>query len=180
MLACVSSPQNPAPLAALAVPRAHGAVRVKVLIQRVARASVTVDGERVSAIEKGLLLLVGVEHDDGEDEVRAAAEKLLTLRLFSDEEGRMNLDVQQVGGEALVVSQFTLCGSLRKGRRPSFTGAAEPEKAARLVEELALALETGGLRVGRGVFGADMKVELLNDGPVTFMLELPLGARRAG
>jgi D-tyrosyl-tRNA(Tyr) deacylase len=151
---------------------------VKVLLQRVSRASVTVDGEIVGAIGRGLLLFVGVEQGDGSEEVRAAADKISGLRVFSDDEGKMNLAVGEVGGGLLVVSQFTLAGSLRKGRRPSFDGAAEPALAERLVDELASAFEGKGLPVERGRFAADMQVELLNDGPVTFLLELPFAPRR--
>ncbi|MEM7243859.1 MAG: D-aminoacyl-tRNA deacylase [Acidobacteriota bacterium] len=152
---------------------------MKVLLQRVSRASVTVDDEVVGAIEKGLLLFVGVEQDDSETEVETAVSKLVGLRVFSDDRGRMNLDVKDVGGEVLVVSQFTLAGSLRKGRRPSFEGAAEPERARELVDLLAARLREAGLTVAEGRFAADMKVELLNDGPVTFLLDLPFGPRRS-
>jgi D-tyrosyl-tRNA(Tyr) deacylase len=151
---------------------------VKVLIQRVAHASVTV-GERVTGrIGRGLLLFVGVERGDGETEAAAAADKVAGLRVFSDAEGKMNLDVTQVDGSVLVVSQFTLAGSLRRGRRPSFDDAAPPDEAQRLVDLTCRHLRERGLTVAEGEFGADMKVELLNDGPVTFLLELPLGPRR--
>jgi D-tyrosyl-tRNA(Tyr) deacylase len=146
---------------------------MKMLVQRVASASVTVDGEVVGAIDRGLLLFVGVEHGDGPEQARAAAAKMATLRIFPDEEGRMNCDVAEAGGGVLVVSQFTLAGSIRKGRRPSFDGAAAPDVARPLVELLASELRALGLTVKEGVFGADMKVALLNDGPVTFLLELP-------
>ena len=171
MLACASEPRQRVPQA---VPGDH----VKVLLQRVSRASVTVDREVVGAIGRGLLLFVGVEREDAESEAEAAVEKVAGLRVFSDDEGKMNLSVGEVGGGVLVVSQFTLAGSLRKGRRPSFERAAEPARAAELVEAVASGLEGKGLEVARGRFAADMKVELLNDGPVTFLLELPLGPRR--
>lgn len=176
MLACAPTRRNSVHDA---VPGPARAVLMKVLIQRVSKASVRVAGETVGAIDRGLLLFVGVERGDGPAEAATAAEKVAGLRLFPDEDGKMNLDLREVKGAALVVSQFTLAGSLRKGRRPSFDAAAEPALAEALVEELALRLEERGLEVERGRFGADMKVELLNDGPVTFLLELPLGPRRS-
>jgi D-aminoacyl-tRNA deacylase len=160
-------------------PRA-GENPVKVLVQRVARASVTVSGRVVASIADGLLLFVGVEAGDGPEQARAAAAKMATLRVFPDGEGRMNLDVSERGGSVLVVSQFTLAGSIRKGRRPSFDGAAAPDLARPLVELVASELRARGLSVGEGIFGADMKVDLLNDGPVTFLLELPPGTPAAG
>lgn len=146
---------------------------VKVLIQRVARASVTVEGRVVSRIEHGLLLFVGVEKGDDDAASIAAADKLAALRIFADDAGKMNRDVRDVAGSALVVSQFTLAGSLARGRRPSFEPAAPPDVARALIDRLARELEARGVPVQEGVFGADMKVELLNDGPVTFVLELP-------
>jgi D-aminoacyl-tRNA deacylase len=144
---------------------------MRVVLQRVARASVTVHGERVAEIGAGLLLLVGAGREDLEDEPERLAEKIANLRIFADEAGKMNLALADVGGEVVVVSQFTLYGDVRKGRRPSWTGAADPGPAAERVEALALALERRGLSVGRGVFGAHMEVELLNDGPVTLVLD---------
>jgi D-tyrosyl-tRNA(Tyr) deacylase len=144
---------------------------MRVVLQRVSRASVTVDGERVAEIGAGFLLLVGAGREDLEDEPERLAEKIANLRVFADAEGKMNLALADVGGEVLVVSQFTLYGDVRKGRRPSWTGAADPGPAAERVEALALALERRGLKVGRGVFGAHMEVELLNDGPVTLVLD---------
>jgi len=144
---------------------------VRVVLQRVARASVSVDGERVASIGVGFLLLVGVGHDDGPAEAERLAEKVSALRVFADDAGKMNRGIADVGGEALVVSQFTLYADLRKGRRPSWTDAAEPGKAAELVDAFAAALERQGLPVATGVFGADMQVELLNDGPVTLVLD---------
>jgi D-aminoacyl-tRNA deacylase len=144
---------------------------VRVVLQRVARASVTVDGKRVSAIGTGYLLLVGIAAKDGPDEADKLAEKIVNLRVFADAEGKMNLALADIDGEALVVSQFTLFGDVRKGRRPSWIAAAEPSVAARLVEEFAAALEARGVRVGRGIFGAHMDVEMLNDGPVTLILD---------
>jgi D-tyrosyl-tRNA(Tyr) deacylase len=148
---------------------------MRVVLQRVARASVTVDGERVAEIDRGYLLLVGIGADDGDDEVERMAEKIVDLRLFADQAGRTNLALSDVEGEILpeilVVSQFTLYADLRKGRRPSWTDAAVPAVAAERVEEFAAALEERGVSVKRGVFGADMDVELLNDGPFTLILD---------
>jgi D-tyrosyl-tRNA(Tyr) deacylase len=144
---------------------------MRVVAQRVARASVTVDGVRVAKIGLGFLLLVGIGASDAEDEVDRLAEKIAGLRVFADADGKMNLALDDVGGAALVVSQFTLYGDLRKGRRPSWTAAADPELAAARVEAFAQALENRGVRVARGVFGAHMEVELLNDGPVTLVLD---------
>ena len=144
---------------------------MRVVLQRVARASVAVEGEVVSRIGPGYLLLVGAGQQDRDDEPERLADKIANLRVLADTEGKMNLALADVGGEVLVVSQFTLYGDLRKGRRPSWTGAAEPRVAAERVEALALALETRGPRVGLGVFGAHMEVDLLNDGPVTLVLD---------
>ncbi len=144
---------------------------MKVLLQRVARASVSVDGEVISSTGKGLLLLVGVAEGDTPEIARELAEKAARLRIFADEDGKFNLAALDVGGEVMVVSQFTLLADTRKGRRPSFTAAARPKVAARLVDDLADRVEVLGLRVGRGSFGAHMLVELANDGPVTIMLE---------
>jgi D-aminoacyl-tRNA deacylase len=144
---------------------------MRVVLQRVARASVSVEGARVAAIGPGFLLLVGIGAQDGDGEAERMAGKIASLRVFADAEGKMNLALGDVGGEVLVVSQFTLYGDLRKGRRPSWTAAAEPSVAAERVEAFARALESRGLRVGRGVFGAHMAVELLNDGPVTLILD---------
>ena len=145
---------------------------MRVVLQRVAHASVSVDGAPVASIGRGFLLLVGIGADDGPGEAERLADKIAGLRVFADAEGKMNLALADVGGEALVVSQFTLYGDTRKGRRPSWTAAAEPGVAAERVETFALALEDRGVsKVGRGVFGADMQVELLNDGPVTLVLD---------
>jgi D-tyrosyl-tRNA(Tyr) deacylase len=143
---------------------------MRVVLQRVLRASVTVDGERISEIGRGYLLLVGVGRGDPPDEPERLAEKIVNLRLFADHEGKTNLPLAGVDGEILVVSQFTLYADLRKGRRPSWGEAEEPEVAAERVEALADALEVHGARVARGVFGAIMDVELLNDGPFTLVL----------
>lgn len=144
---------------------------MRIVLQRVLRASVTVDGERVSEIGRGYLLLVGVGRGDLPDEPERLAEKIVHLRSFADEDGKTNLPIGGVDGSILVVSQFTLYADLRKGRRPSWGNAEDPAKAAERVEALADALEAHGARVARGVFGAIMDVELVNDGPFTLVLE---------
>ena len=131
----------------------------------------TVDGELVASIDRGYLLLVGIGSQDADDEVERMAEKVANLRLFADRDGKTNLALSDVGGEILVVSQFTLYGDLRKGRRPSWTDAAPPDAASERVEAFARSLEGRGLKVGRGVFGAHMDVELLNEGPFTLVLD---------
>ena len=146
---------------------------MRLILQRVASARVRVGEETVGEIGCGVLVLAGIEKGDGGAQVEAAVRKLAGLRLFEDDAGHMNLDTRAVGGAFLVVSQFTLLASLERGRRPSFDGAAPPELAAPLVEALACGLETEGYRVERGRFGAHMAVELVNDGPVTFVLDLP-------
>jgi D-tyrosyl-tRNA(Tyr) deacylase len=144
---------------------------MRVVLQRVARASVSVDGEPVASIGPGYLALVGVGHGDDEADAHRLAEKVAALRVFPDEAGKMNLAVGDVGGEVLVVSQFTLYADVRKGRRPSWTEAADPAVADGLVAAFADALEHADVPVGRGVFGAHMQVELVNDGPVTILLD---------
>jgi D-tyrosyl-tRNA(Tyr) deacylase len=144
---------------------------VRVVLQRVARASVGVEGSLVSEIGPGYLLLVGIGAADGQDEVERMAEKIFGLRVFADDEHKMNRSLSEVGGEILVVSQFTVYGNVRKGRRPSWADAAEPAVAAERVEAFARALEARGARVSRGVFGAHMRLELVNDGPVTLVLD---------
>ena len=144
---------------------------MRVVLQRVLRASVTVDGERVAEIGRGYVLLVGVGRGDPSDEPERLAEKIVNLRLFADQEGMTSLPLAGVDGEILVVSQFTLYANLRKGRRPSWGDAEDPEIASLRVEALAEALESRGARVARGVFGAVMDVELLNEGPFTLVLE---------
>lgn len=144
---------------------------MRLVVQRVSSASVTVDGRAVGRIGRGLLVLAGAEVGDGEDQVAAAASKLSRLRLFDDEQGRMNRDVRQAGGSVLLVSQFTLAASTRKGRRPSFDQAARPEVAEPLLAGLRRRLEEAGLTVEEGRFGARMRVDLANDGPVTFVLD---------
>ena len=148
---------------------------MRLLIQRASKASVTVDGRVVSSIGPGLVVLVGVGQGDGVDQVEPLADKVAGLRIFRDDDGKTNRSIADVGGEALVVSQFTLYADTSKGRRPSFIRAAEPAAAEELVEAFARALEAREIRVGRGVFGAEMEVELVNDGPFTMWLEA--GAR---
>ena len=148
---------------------------MRLLIQRATKASVTVDGRVVSSIGPGLVVLVGVGQGDGAEQVDPLADKIAGLRIFRDDEGKTNLAIGDVGGEALVVSQFTLYADTSKGRRPSFIRAAEPAAAEELVEAFARALEARAIRVGRGVFGAEMEVELVNDGPFTLCLEAGSG-----
>ncbi|HEX4952342.1 MAG TPA: D-aminoacyl-tRNA deacylase [Thermoanaerobaculia bacterium] len=145
---------------------------MRLVVQRVSRARVVVDGEVVGAIARGMLVLVGIEKGDGLREVEAAAAKLAGLRLFEDGQGRMNLGPAEAGAAFLVVSQFTLAGSLDRGRRPSFDRAAPPAEAEPLVEGLVEALRGRDLPVETGRFRARMAVELVNDGPVTFVLDL--------
>jgi D-tyrosyl-tRNA(Tyr) deacylase len=144
---------------------------VKALIQRVSRATVEVDGEVLGAIGAGSLILLGVAEGDGVDEARRLARKTAELRIFEDADGHFNLSLLDSGGEALVVSQFTLLADTRRGRRPSFTDAAAPELAEALVLEFEESLRAAGVHVASGRFGAHMKVELVNDGPVTIMLD---------
>jgi D-tyrosyl-tRNA(Tyr) deacylase len=139
---------------------------VRALVQRVSEASVTVDGSEVSRIGPGLLVLLGVRQGDTEQDADRLAAKLRALRIFEDADGKMNLNVEQAGGEVLCVSQFTLYGDTRKGNRPSFVDAAPPEEAEPLYERVRQALNAQG-----GVFGARMAVELINNGPVTLLVE---------
>jgi len=144
---------------------------VRVLLQRVSRASVTVGDDLVAEIGPGFLLLVGVGKDDGFGSYDRLAEKIFNLRVFEDEAGKINRSLSEAGGEILVVPQFTLYGDVRKGRRPSWDGAAPPEIAADRVEAFAKALESRGAIVRRGAFREHMKVELVNDGPVTLWID---------
>ena len=146
---------------------------MRVVLQRVSHASVTVDGRVTGEIGQGLLVLLGVGPDDGEEQLAWMVRKVAGLRIFEDADGRMNRSVKDVGGGVLVVSQFTLYGDVRKGRRPSFTGAAHPDVAEPLYEQFCARMEAEGLPVGRGVFGAHMDVALTNDGPVTLIVESP-------
>ena len=145
------------------------------VLQRVASASVAVQGEVVARIGPGLLALVGVGLTDTADDALAIGSKIAALRVFPDEQGLMNRSVAEVGGEVLLVSQFTLVGDVRKGRRPSFGGAAAPEAAEPLIDAVRLAIAREGVPVSNGVFGAHMQVELLNDGPVTLILRTQAG-----
>lgn len=144
---------------------------MRAVIQRVTRASVEVDGQVIGRIGLGLVVLLGVAKEDGEPDVHYVVDKLATLRLFGDEEGRMNLSLDQVAGALLIVSQFTLLGDVHKGRRPGFDQAAPPGQARTLYESVVDQLRARGVPVETGCFGACMKVELLNDGPVTFILD---------
>ncbi len=145
---------------------------MRAVIQRVTRASVTVEGDRVSEIRDGLLILLGIGPDDNEDNARAMTKKIAALRIFQDEADKMNLSVRDIGGSAIVVSQFTLYADCRKGNRPSFVGAAAPDLASPLVDRFVELLEEQGVPSQTGVFGAHMDVELLNSGPVTIILEM--------
>ena len=145
---------------------------MRIVLQRVKEASVTVEGDRISAIGPGLLLLVGVARGDGEPEAEWLAEKIAGLRIVGDEEGKMNRSVKDTDGAVLAVSQFTLLADTRKGRRPSFVEAAPPDEATRLFDYFCERLRTAGVtRVEKGRFGAMMDVALVNDGPVTIVLE---------
>lgn len=148
---------------------------MRVVIQRVSRASVTVDGKQVSAIGRGLMILVGVEDGDGQEDVRWLASKVARLRIFDDGDGVMNLSVTDAGGELLAVSQFTLTASTRKGNRPSYIRAAGHATAVPLYDAFCEELGAlSGIGVRKGVFGADMQVELVNDGPVTIIIDSKL------
>ncbi|MDI3269573.1 MAG: D-aminoacyl-tRNA deacylase [Bacillota bacterium] len=146
---------------------------MRAVVQVAKRASVTVDGKVVARIQRGLLVLLGVAQEDTAEDALWMAEKLAHLRVLPDEEGRMNRSLLDTGGEALVVSQFTLLGDAQKGRRPSFTRAAAPERALALYEEVMNHMGSLGIAVQKGVFGAHMEVEVINDGPVTILLESP-------
>lgn len=145
---------------------------MRAVVQRVTRASVTVDGEVTGAIEAGLLVLLGAGHGDGASDLAYLVDKIVNLRIFADEAGKMNRSVLDTGGGVLVVSQFTLYGDARRGRRPAFIDALEPVAAKALYEQSLEALRRAGVaHVAAGVFAADMKVDLLNDGPVTILLD---------
>ena len=143
---------------------------MKLVIQRVTRASVTIENKLFSSIRKGALVLFGVEKDDSEDMLDYYAQKLLKLRIFEDEQGKMNKSLLDIKGEILVVSQFTLCADCKKGTRPSFDNAKEPKSAKEYYEKFVRILKTSGLNVQTGVFAAHMDVELVNNGPVTIIL----------
>ena len=144
---------------------------MRAILTRVKSASVAIDGQVVGSIGRGFLILLGVGPEDTEKHCRYLAEKALSLRVFEDENGKMNLGLEDVGGQVLVVSQFTLYGNCRKGRRPSFTGAAGPELGNRLYEQFLADCAQLGYEPQHGVFGADMQVESVNDGPVTLILD---------
>ena len=144
---------------------------MKLVVQRVSHASVTVDGNVVGKINEGLMILIGAKKGDTEKDVDFCVDKALNLRIFRDENDKMNLSVKDIQGELLLISQFTLYGDTSHGRRPSFIEAEEPEHANELYELFIEKAKQSGLKVEKGIFGADMKVELLNDGPVTIMLE---------
>ena len=144
---------------------------MKAVIQRVTRASVHVEGKTVGQVESGLLVLLGVAKGDGETDGRYLVEKIRMLRIFSDEQGKMNRSLADIGGSVLLVSQFTLLGRMANGRRPSFDEAALPDEAKRLYEQVVAGLRDHGTHVETGIFAAHMQVELLNDGPVTFVLD---------
>jgi len=144
---------------------------MRAVIQRVTKSSVTVDGKIVGNIGKGLNILLGIEKNDTEDDLKYIVEKALALRIFEDENGKMNLSVGDIQGEILVISQFTLYGDCRKGRRPSFDKAAAPDTANKLYKDFITYCKGNGFKTEHGIFGADMKVEISNDGPVTIILD---------
>ena len=149
-----------------------GTIPMRAVIQRVSRASVTVKGEKISSIQNGLLVLLGIENGDVHEDIIWLSKKIVNLRIFNNPKGIMNLSVLDVDGEAIVVSQFTLHASTKKGNRPSYIKAAKPEIAIPLYEQFVQQMEKElGKKIGTGVFGADMKVELLNDGPVTIVMD---------
>jgi D-tyrosyl-tRNA(Tyr) deacylase len=153
---------------------------MRIVLQRVREARVDVGGQTVGRIGRGLCLLVGVETGDGEADAEYLARKCVALRIFPDAQGKMNLSLAEVGGEVLAVSQFTLAGSVRKGRRPSFDGAESPARAAELFDYFVGAVEALGVTVETGVFQALMEVHIVTDGPVTFILESRAGADGPG
>lgn len=144
---------------------------MRAVIQRVSRASVTVDQKIVGEIEQGLLVLLGVEKEDGSKDLSYLVNKTLGLRIFEDDAGKMNLSVTDIGGQLLVVSQFTLLGNVQKGKRPSFGDAAEPDIAKELYQQFVQQTRAAGVKTETGIFQANMAVELINDGPVTIMLD---------
>ena len=144
---------------------------MKIVVQRVLRSSVSVDGKVIGEIGRGLMILFGAEKGDGDEAVNALADKVLNLRIFADDEGKMNRSCIDIEGEILVVSQFTLAGDCSRGRRPGFDNAAAPEDAERLYKNFIKKLVESKLKIQEGQFGADMQVDIVNDGPVTFILE---------
>lgn len=145
---------------------------MKAVIQRVSKASVTVDGKIIAKIESGLLILLGIENKDGQEDIEWLSRKIINLRIFNDENAVMNKSLVELGGDAIVVSQFTLHASTKKGNRPSYIKAAKPEVSIPLYEKFVLQMENDlEKKVGAGIFGADMKVDLVNDGPVTILID---------
>lgn len=144
---------------------------MKILIQRVAKASVKIENKIVGKIEKGFLVFLGITHNDSEKEAQFLADKVVNLRVFEDNQGKMNLSLKDTGGSVLIISQFTLYGDAVKGRRPSFTDAAKPEKAILLYEYFISEIRKNGIKAETGSFGAKMEVSLINSGPVTIMIE---------
>jgi len=163
------------PVHSIAVPQSDS---VRVVLQRVSNAGVTVEGSVIAEIGRGLCLLAGAAAGDDAAVVQAAVEKISGLRVFPDDAGKMNRSVMDVSGEILVVSQFTLLGDARRGRRPSFTGAASPDVARPLIDDLVSGFESLGIPTSRGEFGAMMEVSLVNDGPVTLVLDFEPSTRR--
>ena len=146
---------------------------MRALLQRVSQAAVRVDGQIIGQIENGLLIFLGITHDDNEQALHFVAEKCVHLRIFEDEQGKMNRSLRDINGQALVVSQFTLYGDTKKGRRPGFSQAATPEMANALYEQFVAYLKNLGIDTQTGQFGAHMHIEIHNDGPVTLMIENP-------
>lgn len=146
---------------------------MRIVVQRVQRASVTIDNELYSEIKKGYLVLFGAEKDDIISQADWLSNKVSVLRCFPDEQGKMNLSIKDIQGEMLIVSQFTLCGDIRKGTRPSFDKAMKPDEANKMYEYFIQKVKEQGIPVKTGVFGVDMKIDLLNDGPVTFVIDAP-------
>lgn len=144
---------------------------MRVILQRVSKALVSIEGVNYSQIDQGLLILLGITHEDSQLDIDWLVQKIISLRIFSDDKRKMNLSVQEVKGEVLVVSQFTLFASTKKGNRPSFVNAAKPERALSLYEKFVDAFKCRGIIVHTGVFGANMQVELINDGPITLILD---------
>lgn len=152
---------------------------MKAVVQRVKNAGVTVDGREISRIDKGYMILLGVMDDDTAEDIDVLAKKIASLRVFEDENGKMNLDIKNIDGEILAISQFTLCADVKKGNRPSFIRSKEPEKANEYYEMFCRKLiENGVKNVKKGVFGADMKVDLVNDGPVTIVYDTEIWVKR--
>ena len=145
---------------------------MRVLIQRVTSASVKVDGKIVGKIGKGFLVFLGIYEEDTEEKIEKLTKKIINLRIFNDENDKMNISIKDVKGEILLISQFTLCADTRKGNRPSFVSAKNPKDANMIYEKTIESIRNEGIIVEKGIFGADMKVELLNDGPVTILLDV--------